>query len=209
MLWLLWWCEWFTGQNQLCELIKNEQDIEEHIKRYPYSFLVNDNKPLAMACRRKQYKIVKTLLDAGAIPSESILMDRVASNDTQSVKYLLDAGANPNASYTSKYYFWYITAIGQSINPSCPIEILESLLIAGADPNKICYDTQVAFQQRPTELCYDIKKLFHLLRYGGYVWKDDTRGQLINRMTIVCDMMLYMDNDIPSDWIREIKGCLY
>jgi len=58
---------------------------------------------------------------------------------------------------------------------------------------------------------------FHLMRYGatdaltqyGAIDVNNHSGVYIKRVLIVCDMMLHIDDGVPSDWIREIKGCLY
>jgi len=141
------------------------------------------------------------------------------SDNIPKIKLLLRYGANPNQAHDTS------TIIGLIMHeqPSYTILMfLHILLEGGADPNRICaygtrymtpldqFSYEYNFNLNKKESKYATDGIFLLMQYGatkhdiGY--NDYDR---INRILLVCDLMLYTDDDVPLQWKIEIKGCLY
>ena len=94
--------------------------------------------PLYRACQRGRPEVVKMLLDAGADPNMSTLLNSPlyaavkfarGKRHNSVIKLLLDAGTDPNQK--NSYGYALHTAITES-----NIEAVKLLINAGADPNK-------------------------------------------------------------------------
>jgi len=83
---------------------------------------------------------------------------------------------------------------------------MQQMLDRGANPN-----SRNRYGRYAIEICAREDEMI-LMRYGATKYNCDEEYRVarrINRVLIICDMMLYIDDGVPSDWIREIKGCLY
>ena len=85
---------------------------------------------------------------------------------------------------------------------------MQQMLDRGANPNSRSRSTG----RYAIEICAYQDEMI-LMRYGATKYNNPDENSrltsMINRVLIVCDMMLHIDDGVPSDWIREIKGCLY
>jgi len=175
-----------------------EQPINNSSFYFIIKYLIRNNAPLDIL----KSTIDKLTDDKQETLNKLILMSRISDD---AMLFILDAGANPNAMYCGESIF--IRILTNKFSPSQTLLLLDH----GANPNSKASDGLYAL-----DLCrLDVQ--FHLMRYGatdaltqyGAIDVNNHSGVYIKRVLIVCDMMLHIDDGVPSDWIREIKGCLY
>jgi len=149
-------------------------------------YLIRNNAPL---------DILKSMIDKLTDDKQETLNKLILlygiSDDV--MLFILDAGANPNARYFGESIF--IRMLKKYTSPSQTLLLLDH----GANPNSKTTGGACAI-----DICRANVEL-HLVRYGA----TESDFERISRVLIICDMMLYIDDGVPSDWIREIKGCLY
>jgi len=134
------------------------------------------------------------------------------------IRALLEHGADPNQTtrYTNDSI---ITPLGLAItgkswnNCFTCVGTTKILLECGANPNQSTghYGSPLQCSMSFYYHRHDINELFLLLRYGATEYEKEYGIfiSVIHMTFIVCDMMLYTDDDVHPDWIRKIKERLY
>ena len=166
-------------------LVENGFDLESRIKADRSDY---DYTPLMIAVYKKDYDMVKYLLDKGANPNtannenKTALMIAIANNNFDISKLLIQQGANIN----TKDEYSYTALMRAAMRGD--YEMVKFLLENGADANtKDNYGNTVLYHN--IRYCHyeeegleDAKKIFNLLiKYGADVnTKDNYGGSLLN-----------------------------
>ena len=166
-------------------LVENGFDLESRIKADRSDY---DYTPLMISVYKKDYDMVKYLLDKGANPNtannenKTALMIAIANNNFDISKLLIQQGANINTQDEYSYTALMRAAMIGSY------EMVKFLLENGADANtKDNYGNTVLYHN--IRYCHyeeegleDAKKIFNLLiKYGADVnTKDNYGGSLLN-----------------------------
>jgi len=144
----------------------------------------------------KLIKLIEEGVDPNTIVDGETILNKLIK--------LIEEGVDPNTIVNGETIF--IRSIDMptltSRNP-----IIRILLDRGVDPDSLSRSSG----RCTLEVCAREDELI-LMRYGATKYNCDEEYRVarrINRVLIICDMMLYMDDGVPSDWIREIKECLY
>ena len=145
-------------------------------------------------------KLIK-LIEEGVDPNTIVngetifirLIDMPTITSRNPIKLMLDHGSRSTGRYTVEMHGFRSD--------------MQQMIDRGANPN-----SRNRYGRYAIEICAREDELI-LMRYGATKYNncdEESRvARRINRVLIICDMMLYMDDGVPSDWIREIKECLY
>ncbi|PCG19506.1 ankyrin repeat domain-containing protein [Brachyspira sp. G79] len=168
-------------------LVENGFDLESRIKADRSDY---DYTPLMIAVYKKDYDMVKYLLDKGANPNtannenKTALMIAIANNNFDISKLLIQQGANINTQDEYSYTALMRAAV------SGDYEMVKFLLENGADVNTKDNDgnTVLYYNIRydhygKEEMLENAKKIFNLLiKYGADVnTKDNDGASLLNK----------------------------
>jgi len=120
-----------------------------------------------------------------------------SSMSDDNLKILLEKGANPNAIIddigSNNTILWH------SVSGGVLRRRLSLMIEYGGDPN-----VKNKHGQYLLDICVVQDELF-MIRYGATQF-NPCMSRVLNPFVII-DMMLY--NDMPSEWKREIKECMY
>jgi len=187
-------------------------DVSTHEPYIGMSKILTDRHLIFTTLHSTPDKMKIILRDYGGDPNIKITDDGdhliyicVRNNWEEKIKLLLDAGANPNVIIRAHPIG---TLLGYMLYRHHTSNLVRLLLEHGADPNQ----TSNYIEGTPLDIVMNYApryKRFILMQYGATKCCHKCNNVMVYRTLIVCDMILYIDDDIPSDWIIEIKGCLY
>jgi ankyrin repeat protein len=142
--------------------------------------VVEDHDLYLVAFGRDDHRCLRLLLEHTSEPTEAVAMAfaaPVSMDDAEAVRLLLDAGADPRRYRNDEDR--PSSAVFEAISAGCTADLVELLLMRGADPNGKGSDGQSAYQAATAQGRPDLRELLH--RHGA---TDDASDA--DRLLLAC-----------------------